>query len=78
MKKKLYDIKDFEDCKSIVYETTRQKDILDVLDEMLENSEQFGWAYIFEDDSFYIEYTDGSSYEANEYGEYGSYKKKRN
>ena len=45
MTKKLYDIKDFEE-KSIVYETRRQKDILDILDEMLENAEMFGWAYI--------------------------------
>lgn len=75
MIKKLYPIKDFDE-KSIVYETKRQKDILDVLDEMLENAEIFGWAYTFEDDSFYIEYADGSTYEANECGEYGTYKKK--
>lgn len=75
MNKKVYDIKDFDE-KSIVYETKRQKDILDVLDEMIENAEQFGWAYTFEDDSFYIEYTDGKAYEANECGEYGVYKKK--
>ena len=75
MKKVLYDIKDMEE-KSIVYETNRQKDILDILDEMIENAEQFGWSYIFEDDSFYIEYADGSTYEANEGGEYGVYKKR--
>lgn len=75
MTKRLYDIKDFEE-KSIVYETKRQKDILDVLDEMIENAEIFGWAYIFEDDSFYIEYKDGKTYEANECGEWGTYKKK--
>lgn len=75
MVKKLYDIKDFEE-KSIVYETKRQKDLLDILDEMLENAEQFGWAYTFEDDSFFIEYKDGSIYDASEIGEYGVYKKK--
>ena len=75
MKKILYNIKDMEE-KSIVYETKRQKDILDVLDDMIENAEQFGWSYIFENDSFYIEYVDGSTYEANECGEYGAYKKR--
>lgn len=75
MIKKIYDIKGMEE-KSIVYETKRQKDILDVLDEMIENAKQYGWAYIFEDDSFYIEYTDGTSYTAHECGEYGTYKKK--
>lgn len=61
---------------SVVYETHRQKDILDVLDEMIENSEQFGWEYIFEDSHFSIEYTDGTTYEAGECGEYGTYKKR--
>ena len=75
MIKKLYPIKDFDE-KSIVYETKRQKDILDILDEMLENAEIYGWSYIFENDSFYIEYADGKTYEANECGEYGVYKKK--
>lgn len=75
MTKKLYDIKDFDE-KSIVYETKRQKDILDILDEMLENATTFGWAYTFEDDHFFIEYKDGTSYEAGECGEYGTYKKK--
>ncbi len=75
MTKKLYEIKDFEE-KSIVWETKRQKDLLDILDEMLENAEIFGWSYTFEDDSFYIEYTDGKTYEVHECGEYGIYKKK--
>lgn len=73
--KKEYDIKDMEE-KSIVIEVKRQKYILDDLDEMLENAEMYGWSYIFEDDSFYIEYTDGTYYEANVFGEYGVYKKK--
>lgn len=76
MKKVEYDIEGFDDIKSIVYETKRQKDILSCLDEMLENAINFGWEYIFADDSFYIEYTDGSTYEATECGEYGSYKKR--
>lgn len=75
MIKKIYDIKGMEE-KSIVYETKRQKDILDVLDEMIENAKQYGWAYMFEDDSFYIEYTDETTYNAYECGEYGTYKKK--
>lgn len=61
---------------SLVYETNRQKDILDILDEMIENAEYYGWAYTFEDSSFYIEYTDGTTYTAHECGEYGNYKKK--
>jgi len=75
IKTREYNVKDF-DIKSVVWETNRQKDILDVLDEMLENAERFGWAYIFQDDSFYIEYTGGTTYEANECGEYGVYKKR--
>lgn len=75
MKKKLYDIKDFDE-KSIVWETKRQKDILSILDEMLENAQDFGWFYTFADDSFYIEYTDGATYEAGSCGEYGNYRKK--
>lgn len=75
MTKKIYDINGME-IKSIVYETNRQKDILDILDEMIENAEMFGWAYTFKDENFYIEYADGKTYEANECGEYGTYKKK--
>ncbi len=75
MTKKLYDIKDFDE-KAVVWETRRQKDILDILDELLENAEIFGWGYIFEDDSFYIEYADGTTYEANFLGADGAYKKK--
>lgn len=75
MTKKLYNIKDYQE-KIIVYETKRQKDILDILDEMLENAVTFGWAYTFEDDHFFIEYKDGTSYEVGECGEYGTYKKK--
>lgn len=75
MTKRIYDIKDMEE-KSIVWETKRQKDILDILDEMIENAERYGWEYTFEDESFYIEYTDGKTYEASGCGEYGTYKKK--
>ena len=77
MKKVEYDInvKGIE-FKALVIETNRQKDILDILDEMIENADTYGWSYIFEDDSFYIEYTDGTTYEALECGEYGTYKKR--
>lgn len=75
MTKKAYPIIDFDE-KSIVYETKRQKDILNTLDEFLENAEVFGWEHIFQDDSFYIEYTDGTTYSANFMGECGVYKKK--
>lgn len=75
MMKKEYSIKDY-DGYSIVYETKKQKDILDILDELIENAETYGWEYIFEDNSFRIEYTDGSEYEANDLGSYGKYRKK--
>lgn len=77
MKKVLYNINiDGIELQSVVYETKKQKDILDILDEMIENSNAYGWSYIFEDVSFYVEYTDGSTYEAGEYGEYGKYIKR--
>lgn len=77
MKRVEYDINvEGIEFKSLVIETNRQKDILDILDEMLENAEIFGWSSIFEDDSFYIEYTDGTTYGALQYGEYGTYKKR--
>ena len=77
MKKVEYEINiEGIELKSVVYETKKQKDILDVLDEMLENAREYGWEYTFEDDQFYIEYTDGTKYEAGEYGEYGTYKKR--
>lgn len=75
MKKKLYSIEGMEE-KSIVYETKRQRDILDVLDEMLEGVDTFGWEYTFEDDSFFIEYKDSSTYSADFFEECGKYKKK--
>lgn len=65
-----------EDIKSIVYETNRQKDITDILDEMIENAEEYGWGYTFADDSFYIEYADGTTYEAGEMTDEGNYKKR--
>lgn len=61
---------------STVYETLKQKDILDVLDEMLENAEEYGLSYIFSDSSFFIEYKNGETYDVLESGEYGTYKKK--
>ena len=77
MKRAMYDVSfDGIDHSSVVWETSRQRDILDVLDEMLENAEIYGWDYIFSDVSFYIEYADGTTYEANGGGEYGVYKRR--
>ena len=73
-----YDIKDFDDIKSVVVETKRQKDILEILDEKIENVRDYcyEWKKIFEDDTFRIEYNDGTMYEADSLGEEGVYKKK--
>lgn len=77
MKKVEYEINiEGIELKSVVYETKKQKDILDVLDDMIENAREYGWSYTFEDDHFSIEYTDGTAYEAGEGGEYGIYKKR--
>lgn len=76
MKKRLYNIIDEKEIKSVVIEYKRQKDILDQLDELLENTEFYSWEHVFENDSFYIEYKDGKIYEVNCCGEYGVYKKK--
>lgn len=56
--------------------TTRQKDILDVLDEMIENAEHYGWDYIFSDARFVIEYKDGTTYEVDAITNEGTYKKR--
>lgn len=56
--------------------TTRQKDILDTLDEMIENAERYGWDYIFSDASFIIEYKDGTTYQADVITNEGTYKKR--
>lgn len=74
MKKKIFET--VFDVNAIVFETSRQKDILDVLDEMLENAKDLGWGNIFEDSSFYIQYRNNKTYEASSCGEYGEYKKK--
>ena len=58
---------------STVYETLKQKDILDVLDEMLENAKEYGLSYIFSDSSFFIEYKNGETYDVLESGEYGDF-----
>lgn len=73
-----YDIKGCDDIKSIVIETKRQKDILEILDERLENVRDYGyeWKKIFKDDTFRIEYNNGTMYQADELGEEGVYKKK--
>lgn len=75
--KKEYIIKDFDE-KSIVYEVQKQKDILEFLDEKIYNVEELGsrWDYIFADDTFYIEYANGTTFCAGFFGYEGVYKKK--
>ena len=73
MIKKEYSIKDDEET-SVVFETKRQKDILSILDEMLEIEKLFPNSNIFEDDFFYIEYTDGTSFVKSEFIEDGIYR----
>ena len=75
MIKKEYSIKDDEET-SVVFETKRQKDILSILDEMLEIEKLFPNSNIFEDDFFYIEYTDGTNFVKSEFIEDGIYRKK--
>lgn len=75
MTRKEYDIKDCE-VKSIVWETGRQKDILAILDKMLENDREHPEWNVFENDSFYIEYADGTVYEKGKCIESGTYGKK--
>lgn len=59
-----------------VLETSRQKDILNALDELLENSKQYGHEYAFEEHNFHIEYTDGSEFRVSENNIEGNYRKK--
>ena len=74
MKKKEYFIEDIE-MYTTVCECKTQKEILDVLDELLENAELFG-EYVFEDEGFHILYNDGTTYDRLEGIEDGIYKKK--
>lgn len=75
VRKKVYPVKDFDNGITI-FECTRQKEILETLNELLENAQQFGLEYIFDDNSFYIEYADGSTYDISACGAYGRYKKR--
>lgn len=72
--KKEYFIEDIE-MYSTVYVFKTQKEILNVLDEMLENAEIFG-EQVFENDHFSILYNDGSTYDRTDSIEDGTYKKK--
>jgi hypothetical protein len=74
MTKKEYFIEDIETY-TTVYECKTQKEILDVLDELLENAELLG-EYVFEDEAFHILYNDGTTYDRLECIEDGVYKKK--
>lgn len=74
MTKKEYFIEDVE-MYSTVYEFDTQKEILAILDELLENAKDFG-EYVFEDEHFSILYNDGTTYDRLEGQEDGTYKKK--
>ena len=74
---KEYEINDMDGITSTVEECSTQKEILNLLDEMLDNvNNGYDWNYEFENDSFYIEYNDGTSYYAGEYEDLGTYRKK--
>lgn len=75
MIEKRYFVEDVNDY-SVVYECKAQKDILSILDDMIDTAENWGWNSVFADDCFYIEYTDGTTYTADFTGEEGRYRKK--
>lgn len=72
MRKVLYDIQG-TDLYSVVCETTKSSDITGQLKCFLENAADLGWDDTFENDTFYIEYKDGTVYEAGPNGEYGKF-----
>lgn len=74
MVKKEYLIKDIE-THITVWECKKQKEILDVLDELLENAEVLG-EQVFSDEAIHILYKDGTTYDRLEGIEDGIYKKK--
>ena len=81
MKKKEYLIKGFDDLKIVVLESKIQKEILEILDELLENEKLWieGDTHIdnpFKDEAFHILYKDGSTYDKLDGIEDGIYKKK--
>ena len=71
---KEYFIEDIE-MYTTVYKCKTQKEILDVLDELLENAEIFG-EHVFADEAIHILYNDGTTYDRLECIEDGIYKKK--
>ena len=79
MKKKEYYIKDV-DVYITVWESRTQKEILEVLDELLENEKEWlAGANLdnpFEDEAFHILYNDGTTYDKLDGIEDGVYKKK--
>jgi len=69
-----WNIKDMDlDTTVIVYK--RQKPILDILDDMLENDKEHPEWDVFENDSFFIQYKDGSTFSVDASGSFGKYKK---
>lgn len=67
-------IKDLDlDTTVIVYK--KQKPILDILDDMLENDRENPEWDVFQDDSFFIQYKDGSTFSVDASGTSGRYKK---
>lgn len=75
MKKIVINVNDV-DMDVVIYETKRQKDILDQIDCLLEAADLYGYDYSFSDDYIFIEYKDGTTFEAGSAGIYGAYKKK--
>ena len=59
-----------------VWETKRQKDLLDVLDELLENDDLHPENNVFEDTAFFIKYKDGTYYSNVDGDTEGVYKKR--
>ena len=75
MLKKEYRVENL-DISVTVWETKRQKDLLDVLDELLENDKLHPENNVFEDMAFFISYKDGSYYSNIDGDAQGIYKKK--
>jgi hypothetical protein len=66
MKMKEYEIKDI-DIKVTVWESKTQKEILDVLDELLENDKEHPEWNVFSDEAIHILYNDGTTYDKLEF-----------
>ena len=63
------------DINITVWETKRQKDLLDILDKLLENAKLLDYN-AFEDIAFFIQYNDGTYYSNVDGDVEGTYKKK--